>query len=145
MCRLCPQGLRACEGGRFLRDIWSHSPSASWKTETYRKRLWHGQPGRQPIYCDAAVKTLPRPNDQRLHKNIPYKVTLGCVHVTIIAVEKQHVLHIINMCVCVFLVTQHAMRMLRMSCCTVFFLIISQKARFSVRGGELIEYSKYVC
>jgi len=42
--------------------------------------------------------------------DVSTKQAMKCVHVTTVAVEKQYVLHILSVCVCVALVNQHAMR-----------------------------------
>ena len=58
---------------------------------------------------------------------------------TIFAVEKQQVVHILSVCVCVALVVQHAMPMRHivicgLHCSTVFSHIISLTVRFSKKS-----------
>jgi hypothetical protein len=50
-------------------------------------------------------------------KQCTYNVTMMCFRSTIVAVEKQKVLHIYSECVSVALVTQHAMRMRHIAVC----------------------------
>jgi hypothetical protein len=68
-----------------------------------------------------------------------YNVTLKSVGVTIFAVEKQKILHILSACVCVCSLSYpvrnaHAPYYIILSGCSVFFHIISKKERFSERS-----------
>jgi hypothetical protein len=62
-------------------------------------------------------------------KKCMYKVVLMRIHVTIATVEKQYVLHIISVCVCLALIIRHAKCMRRIILCdlshsTIFLSII---------------------
>jgi len=72
--------------------------------------------------------------------NVRINVTLECVLATTFALEKQYDLHILSVCVCVWVcvasVIQHAMHLHHFVICglirpTIFFHFIPQTARFS--------------
>jgi len=95
-----------------------------------------------PCYCNADINSVAEKVNQKLinyrqhNRQCTYNVTPRCVRATIVALEKQWVLHILN--VYVALGFQYAMRMGHivisgLPSSTIFIHIISQKAQFSGR------------
>ena len=81
-------------------------------------------------------------------QGVQCNVTSRHVGVTIFAVEKQSVLYVLSVCVCVALTTQHAKHMRRFIFSSVACLILSNfftlsYKQYDVRKKKLIEHKMF--